>query len=95
MVRSSLSSKTFQRVSEFIYAELGIKMPEGKKTMLEGRLGKRMRALGIDTHEAYCDYVFSEEPSGSSLALYSRLLIATGSMSEKVWFSPAIAQMNA
>jgi len=36
-------------------------MPSGKKTMLEGRLAKRMRALGVDTHEEYCQYVFSEE----------------------------------
>ena len=57
----ALSSKDFNRLSGFIYGEFGIKMPEAKKTMLEGRLAKRLRLLKLSTYADYCDYLFSEE----------------------------------
>jgi chemotaxis protein methyltransferase CheR len=36
-------------------------MPNEKRTMLEGRLMKRLRAHKIKSFEQYCDYVFSPE----------------------------------
>ena len=57
----SLHPKDFQRLSRFIYEELGIKMPASKTTMLEGRLAKRLRALKLDGYGAYCDYLFSPQ----------------------------------
>ncbi|WP_243373051.1 protein-glutamate O-methyltransferase [Geotalea sp. SG265] len=59
--RQSLSSKDFNRLSQFIYEELGIKMPEAKKTMLEARLQKRLRTLGIPTFAEYCEFLFSDQ----------------------------------
>ncbi|MDH5603016.1 MAG: protein-glutamate O-methyltransferase [Cyclobacteriaceae bacterium] len=56
-----LADKDFNRLSEFIYSNYGIKMPIQKKVMLEGRLQKRLRALGIKSFSEYCDYVFSKE----------------------------------
>ena len=44
---ASLSMRDFGRLSRFIYDTCGIKMPEVKKTMLEARLQKRLRALGM------------------------------------------------
>ena len=55
----SMSEKEFRRFSEFIQAEFGIKMPAGKKTMLESRLQKRLRALNMTQHKEYEDYLFS------------------------------------
>ncbi|MGE4578190.1 MAG: protein-glutamate O-methyltransferase CheR [Desulfuromonadales bacterium] len=66
-MKSGLSTQTFNELSHFIYDELGIKMPPGKKTMLEGRLTKRMRALGLESHDDYCRHVFSEEGQGEEL----------------------------
>lgn len=57
----TMSDATFRKFSAFTEAELGIKMPPTKKTMLQCRLGKRMRALGIDTLEEYYDHVFESE----------------------------------
>ncbi len=51
--------KTFDRFSGFIHAELGIKMPKSKKIMLQARLQKRMRRLGIGSFDKYYDYVFN------------------------------------
>jgi chemotaxis protein methyltransferase CheR len=56
-----LSDKVFNRFSSFIYDEVGIKLPAAKKTMLEARLNKRLKALGFRSFEEYADYVFSAE----------------------------------
>ncbi|SNB44791.1 protein-glutamate O-methyltransferase CheR [Geobacter sp. DSM 9736] len=57
----TLTRDDFSRLSEFIYKECGIKMPPAKKTMLEARLQKRLRVLGMPTFKKYCDYLFSSE----------------------------------
>jgi len=54
----SLSHQDFARLSNFIHEQVGIKMPPSKKIMLEGRLQKRMRILGMDGCSRYCDYFF-------------------------------------
>jgi chemotaxis protein methyltransferase CheR len=56
-----LSARDFQRLSELIHAECGIKMPAPKKIMLEARLRKRLRELGMKSFDAYCKYLFSPE----------------------------------
>lgn len=58
---STMWDREFNRFSSFIYEQVGIKMPPAKKTMLEGRLHKRLKALRISTFEDYADYVFSSE----------------------------------
>ncbi len=50
----------FNRLSSYIYNNYGIKMPVGKKTMLQCRLQKRMRELKILSYKEYCDFVFSK-----------------------------------
>ena len=60
-----MSDKDFVRLSEFIRASCGIKLPPAKKTMLEGRLRKRLRALGIESFNRYCEFIFSSSGSES------------------------------
>jgi chemotaxis protein methyltransferase CheR len=55
-----LSARNFQRLSTFIQDYSGIKMPANKRTMLEGRLRRRMRATRINDVNAYCRYLFEE-----------------------------------
>ena len=57
----SMSSREFASLSRFIYEQCGIKMPEAKKTMLEGRLQKRLRGLGMRNFADYTEYLFSPE----------------------------------
>lgn len=64
---ATLRDREFQRFSSFIYDNVGIKMPPAKKTMLEARLQKRLKALRIATFEEYGDYVFSAEGRDSEL----------------------------
>jgi chemotaxis protein methyltransferase CheR len=56
-----LTAKNFQRLARFIQDYSGIKMPANKRTMLEGRLRRRMRATQIDDLNAYCRYLFEED----------------------------------
>ncbi|MEI6207574.1 MAG: protein-glutamate O-methyltransferase CheR [Desulfuromonadales bacterium] len=64
---ATLRDREFQRFSSFIFDNVGIKMPPTKKTMLEARLQKRLKALGIGSFEEYGDFVFSQEGSASEL----------------------------
>jgi len=56
-----MTNTEFNKLSVFILNNYGIKLPIGKKTMLEGRLQKRLRALNINSFKDYCDYFFSKE----------------------------------
>lgn len=60
-----LSTRNFQRLARFIQDYSGIKMPANKRTMLEGRLRRRMRATQIDDVNAYCRYLFEEDGMAS------------------------------
>ncbi len=70
-----MSPKMFLRFSSFIRNELGINMTDAKKTMLQARLQKRLRQLGIPTFEEYYDYVFS--PEGMREELFQMIDVIT------------------
>jgi chemotaxis protein methyltransferase CheR len=55
-----LSAKNFNRLSAFIQAYSGIKMPANKRTMLEGRLRRRMRVHRMDSVNEYCRFLFDD-----------------------------------
>lgn len=57
----SLSVKEFKMLKEFIENSCGIKLTDTKKSMVEGRLRKRIRALGLTGYGEYLDFVFSKE----------------------------------
>ncbi len=57
----ALHSSEFARLSRFIYAEYGIKMPPAKRNLLESRLQKRLRKLEFNSFKKYCEYLFSPE----------------------------------
>lgn len=56
-----LSQESFQRLGHYVYTQLGIKMPQEKKVMMEMRLLPRVKALGLEDLEAYCTYFFSKK----------------------------------
>lgn len=63
----TLSDRLFSRFSRFIQEELGIKMPPAKRTMLQARLQKRLRKLGMTDFQQYYDFVFSPEGQRTEL----------------------------
>lgn len=59
-IAGGISEKNFARLSRLIHDQCGIKMPPHKKSMLEARLRKRLRSLGLASYEQYCDYLFGQ-----------------------------------
>ncbi len=53
-----LSNSDFKLLAEFIEAYCGIRMPPAKKTLVEGRLRRRVRALGLSSLGEYCRFLF-------------------------------------
>lgn len=57
---NQLAQRDFLRFAAFIHGTAGIKMPPSKRTMVEGRLRRRLRALGMDSFEDYSRFVFDD-----------------------------------
>ncbi|WP_439816760.1 CheR family methyltransferase [Zavarzinia sp. CC-PAN008] len=57
-VADRLSGRSFQRLATLVEGEVGIRLPPTKQTMVEGRLRRRVRELGLPDLDAYCDLIF-------------------------------------
>lgn len=55
-----LSEADFKRISALIGREVGIKLPPAKRLMVEGRLRRRIRGLGLTSFSAYGDHLFRQ-----------------------------------
>ena len=71
----TMSENDFSLFSELIENLCGIKMPRVKKTMLEARLRKRMRALGLRSFREYWNYI--DSPKGKKIELVNMIDVVT------------------
>lgn len=55
-----LGDAQFEQLSSLVSSHCGIKLPPAKRTMLESRLGKRLRALGLTCFDQYCSLLFDQ-----------------------------------
>ncbi|MDH3393819.1 MAG: protein-glutamate O-methyltransferase [Desulfobulbaceae bacterium] len=71
MVFSSakLTDAQFEKFSALIYAKCGIHLKLEKKELLNARLGKRLRATGLDSFKAYYEYVTGDSSGGELVQL--------------------------
>lgn len=53
-----LSEVEFEKVRNLVEAELGIRFPSSKRAMMEARLGRRWRELGLPSAKAYWQRLF-------------------------------------
>ncbi|MDH5257613.1 MAG: protein-glutamate O-methyltransferase [Gammaproteobacteria bacterium] len=53
----------FEKIRSFVKEETGIKLSDGKKNMVYGRLSRRLRQVGISRFSDYFDMVSSNESS--------------------------------
>ena len=67
LTATGMSVETFDLFSEYIQQELGIKMQRNKQVMLQARLMKRLRKLGMNSYEEYYNYLFSDDGHYSEL----------------------------
>lgn len=70
----SLSMKDFRKLGAFIHSELGIKMPDVKRGMVESRLRRRLNRLKLKSYSDYCDYLFSPEGMQKELAEFINVI---------------------
>jgi chemotaxis protein methyltransferase CheR len=56
----ALGRSDFERLARYIQAYSGIKMPPNKQSMVELRLQRRLRALGLSSFRDYCQHLFEE-----------------------------------
>ncbi len=56
-----ISPRDYSRLCDLGYSKAGIHLGGDRKTMLEVRIRRRLKDLGIATYGAYCDYLFSAE----------------------------------
>lgn len=61
-----LDRNTFEKIRDIVYARSGIVLKDDKATLVAGRLGRRLRELGIANPRDYLDYLESDR-SGSEL----------------------------
>ena len=57
-----ISDRDFRRLTELIGAECGMALGSAKRVMLETRLRKRVRLLGLHSLSEYCNYL--DSPAG-------------------------------
>ena len=55
----TLSPKGFSRLAQYVTSELGIKMPNSKMSLIQSRLVRRVRDLGLHSIEEYGEYLLS------------------------------------
>ncbi len=70
-----LTNQEFDTLSGIIYEQFGIKMPLAKKTLLECRLQKRLRALELENFAQYIELLFSS--GGLSQELFPMANVVT------------------
>ncbi len=56
-----MDNESFVRLSTYITDMYGIKLPPVKKAMLESRLGKKVKQLGMNSYREFLDYIFSDQ----------------------------------
>lgn len=58
----------FERIRHLMREQVGIVLQENKKALVEARVNRRLRTLGMDSYAAYIEYVDNDR-SGTELAL--------------------------
>lgn len=76
----AMTDREFKRLSEFVHTECGIKLPPSKKVMVEARLQKRLRTLGMPGYREYYEYLFS--PPGLAEELVHLIDVITTNTTE-------------
>jgi len=59
IIHEAISPEAYQFIAERVYAHSRIQLGQDKQALVAGRLGKRLRQLGLDSFEAYCEFLDS------------------------------------
>lgn len=67
------TAKELERIAAIAHAEAGIVIAAGKGSMVQSRLAKRLRALGMTDYATYLDYVATEDGREERQRMISQL----------------------
>ncbi|NNE89891.1 MAG: hypothetical protein HKN27_17620 [Silicimonas sp.] len=70
---ATLSDQAFQRIAKIAISDAGLLIPPSKKALVQSRLSRRMRALGLVSVDAYIDKVESAKDVAERRELISIL----------------------
>lgn len=62
-----MEATLFQRFSRLAYDKAGISLKPGKEALVRARVGKRLRALGLEDEASYLRYLEAEDAGGKEL----------------------------
>lgn len=62
---AALTDSQFHKLSCFIHKNVGIKMPDEKRLMVQSRLTSRLKSLKMDNFDDYLKLAFSNTPEGN------------------------------
>lgn len=69
MVQQELTNREFHTIAQYVEKNIGIKMPETKRIMMQSRLMSRLRVLELSSYKEYIDYVFNRDEKQEELIL--------------------------
>ncbi len=72
-VRIKMGADEFRRISSFVKSEAGLLFTEQKAPMMESRLIKRLRKLGLSSFNDYCDLIENPDETQERSELISAL----------------------
>jgi chemotaxis protein methyltransferase CheR len=64
-----LDKQTFHKFAQLIYTKCGITLGEKKEALVQARVGKRMRSLGLSDYQAYYEMVENDSTGEEVTAL--------------------------
>ena len=64
-----MKPRTFDQFKDLVYRKSGITLGPQKVALVSARIAKRMRALGLDSHEAYFRFVIEDDATGELVHL--------------------------
>ena len=73
MERLVLSQKEFLLFKEYIYEHLGINLGDQKIYLVQARLAKRVKHLGLESFKAYYEYLINDK-TGEEFSSLSSLI---------------------
>jgi chemotaxis protein methyltransferase CheR len=92
--RTDISTKLFHRFRDVIYEQAGIWLCDGKQALLCARIGKRMRALGVQSYAEYFRLVQKDKTGQETVQLVDAISTnVTGFRREASHFDFAIGKV--
>jgi len=64
-----LNQREFDQLSRLVFDKSGINLHEGKRELVKARLSSRLRETGLNSFQAYYDYVMREETGQELITL--------------------------